>query len=230
MAFFPSFGFKPTPAPVAPATLATPAAPDTGTATLPNNANNPTTPADPLAPFAKMYDVSETAETAPQFNLDAAALSTASKGMDFMRGLDPAVLQRAQTGDSTAIMEMMAHGNRQAYELAMSHSATLSNKFTDAREAFNNKGFAGKVKGELTMNALTNSPNFSHPVVRKELIRVSREIQQQNPDASPQEVADQAKQYLTEISGALNPAQHKPSAKDKGDTNWDSFFDGPQDN
>jgi len=198
----------------------------TPTATLPNNANGQQAPADPLAPFAKMYDTVAQQDTAPQFALDEKALSTAASSLDFMKGIDPQLKERAMTGDATAIMELIAHGSRQAYQHALSHSSTLTGKFTDAREAYNSKSFSGKVRNELTVNALTGTPNYSHPVVRKELIRVSKEIQAQNPDASPQEVADQARQYLTEISGALNPTNTAQEQQSKGKSvNWDNYFD-----
>lgn len=199
--------------------------PNTDSATLPNNANTDTTPVDPLAPFAKMYDTATATDAPPQFALDDKALSTAASSLNIMQGVDPAIMQRARTGDSEAIMQLIEHAGRTAYQTALSHSSVLTNKFTDAREAYNSKDFGGKVRSELTVNALTNTPNFSHPVVRKELIKVAQDIQKQHPDASPQEVADRAKEYITELSRAVNPTQQtKPNQPDSSQTNWDDFF------
>jgi len=216
------------PAPTAPTTppVAAPAKPS---ATLPNNANDSTTPVDPLAPFAKMYDTPTQQDTAPQFALDNAALTAAAGSLNFMQGVDPAIMQRAEAGDSKAIMQLIEHAGRQAYQSALSHSSTLTNKFTEAREAFNNKGFSGKVKSELTVNAMTGMANFDHPVVRKELIKVAQDIQRQHPDASPQEVATRAKEYITELSRAVNPSSTTPQSKGtQQSTDWDAFFDSKE--
>lgn len=219
------FASKPA-APAAPATPPTPAAPANAGATLPNSANTSTTPVDPLAPFAKMYDTPAQVDQAPQFALDQAALSTAASSLNFMQGVDPAVMQRAEAGDSKAIMQLIEHAGRQAYQNALSHSSTLTNKFTEAREAYNNKDFSGKVKSELTVNAMTGMANFDHPVVRKELIKVAQDIQRQHPDASPQEVAAKAKEYITALSQAVNPTSATPQGKGAPkSTNWDAFFD-----
>jgi len=195
-------------------------------ATLPNSANLDQKPVDPLAPFAKMYDTAKEADTPPQFALDNTALTTAASSLNFMQGADPATMQRAKQGDSEAILQLMEHASRTAYQHALSHSSVLTNKFTDAREAFNNKGFSGKVKSELTVNALTGTANFDHPVVRKELVKVAGEMQRQHPDASPQEVATMAKDYITQLSRAVNPEskQNQRSSQPQA-TDWDTYFD-----
>jgi hypothetical protein len=211
-------------APTAPAPTPQPKA--NQSATLPNNANLDQKPIDPLAPFAKMYDTATEATQPPQFVLDDKLLSTAASSLNFMTGADPALMQRAEQGDSKAIIQLMEHASRTAYQHALSHSSTLTGKFTDAREAFNSKEFSGKVKNELTVNALTGTANFDHPVVRKELVKVAGEMQRQHPDASPQEVANMAKDYITQLSRAVNPDNTSNQQKTQSKaTDWDSFFD-----
>lgn len=214
------------PAPAAPTAQPTAPAAPAPTATLPNSANTPTAPADPLAPFAKMYDTPAQADQAPQFALDQTALTAAASSLNIMQGVDPAVMQRAEQGDSKAIMQLIEHAGRQAYQNALSHSSTLTGKFTEAREAYNNKDFSGKVKSELTVNAMTGMANFSHPVVRKELIKVAQDMQRQHPDASPQEVAAMAKEYITQLSQAVNPTPSTQQSQSRQQsTDWDAFFD-----
>jgi hypothetical protein len=218
------FASKAPAAPTQPVAPTVPAKPDG--ATLPNDAGKADATADPLAPFAKMYDTSKTPDAPPQFALDGAALETAAKSLNFMQGVDPALMQKAQSGDSAALLQLIEHTGRMAYQSALSHSSTLTGKFTEAREAFNNKDFSGRVKSELTVNAMTGMANFNHPVVRKELIKVAKDMQSQHPDASPQEVAEMAKTYITELSRAVNPTSSQNSSKNEPQaTDWDNFFD-----
>lgn len=178
---------------------------------------------DPLSAF-KMWDNSpESSDKAPQFILDDAALDGATKQLDFTKGLDLAVMEGVQRGEAKAIQQMIAHTSAQAYRTAMQHSSALTGRFTEAREAHRDKSFGTRVRGELTTEALSDTPNYSHPVVRKQLQQVATQMQLQHPDASPKEIATMSKDYLFQLTDAMRPAS-KAGATPKGQTDWDDFF------
>jgi hypothetical protein len=180
---------------------------------------------DPLAAFSKMYENPAAAEKAPVFSLDDKALDGAVAANDFTKGFPPEMMQKATSGDANALMAMMQHVAGQAYKSALSHSATLTGKYSDARDEYNSKGFTSKVQRELTVNALTGTPNFKNPVVRKQLIMIAENIQRQHPDSSPEEIADMSRTYITEMNKAINPsAQSKSSTDKQAPTDWDAYF------
>jgi hypothetical protein len=82
------------------------------------------------------------------------------------------------------------------------------------------------VRGELTTQALSDAPNFDHPVIRQELIRVAEQFAKANPDASPQEIATSAKQYMTDIASALNP-KAPPKKEADGERDWMKYLSQP---
>lgn len=194
-----------------------PASPDDGT---------PHKEVDPLAFYNNMYTPGkeDEANKPPVFALDDKALDGAVGQIDFYKGLDPEIKQQAEAGDGKAIMAMMDYGNKQAYRHAMQHSSHLTGKFTEARLGFENKGFGSKVRGELTSNALEDTPGFKSPAVRKQLTIVATDFQRQFPEKTPKEIADMSKKYLQDMAAAISGTEASDKKAPAGPTNWDDYF------
>lgn len=194
-----------------------------------NNGQNSGKPAESTDPFDKykgMFDNKASTDAAPGFTLDDKMLGDVAGAQDFMKGLNADLVQRATSGDTAALMQMMNEVARNAYRSSLSHSGKLTESFVGAREGFSEKSFSKKVRGELTVNSLTGTPNFSNPVVREQLIRIANDMQKQHPDASPQEIGDMAKDYITQLSNAINPqnGQQNQNNQAKGPTDFNEWF------
>lgn len=161
---------------------------------------------DPFAKFSKIYDNPTNPEAAPSFALDDKILSEVAGSQDFMKGINPELMQKATSGDVNALLEIVHNVGRNAYKASLSHTGKLTEGFVSSRESFNEKGLGKKVRGELTVNALTGTPNFQNPVVRKQLIKIAEGLQAQHPDAAPEEIANMAKEFVSELSKAITPA------------------------
>lgn len=190
-------------------------------------------PADPWSNYSKMFDNSTTeADTPPAFNIDPKTLSDVASQQDFMKGLDPELMQRATSGDMSAMMEIMHNVSRNAYRTSIEHSGLLTDKFVGAREAHSAKGLGSRVKQELTDSHLANTPNFKHPVVRQQLKEVATRLQRQHPDASAEEIAQMSRDYITQLAEAMNPDGNKqapgkgkePNVEERGEEYWDNYF------
>jgi hypothetical protein len=217
-----------------------------GSSNEPGNVNNPNAGAndpnatngqgaDPFAKFSKMFDNSATqADAPPAFSIDPKIMSDIAGQQDFMKGLNPELMQRATSGDMTAMMEIIHQTARNAYRTSIEHGGMLTDKFVGAREAHSAKGFGSRVKGELTQASLATTPNFKHPVVRQQLSEIASRLSVQHPDASPQEIADMSKEYITQLSEALNPKDPKAASntgnfnfdgvEERGEEYWDKYF------
>lgn len=185
--------------------------------------------ANPLDAFKNMYDTSTTQEDkAPSFTLPKDKLSQVAQSMDFTKGIDPAVMQKAMSGDAASFMEVIQHTGRAAYEASLEHSSGLTDQYVNSRLEHDSKSFGSKVKAELTQNELGTTANFNHPVVKQQLTDTARLLSKQHPDASPQEIATMARNYVTTLAQAINPnfgdtgnASNKQTAQE---TNWDDYF------
>lgn len=206
-----------------PATLPTPPAP--AKPSDPNPAE-PQKTVDPFDKFKGMFDNKAATDTAPGFTLDDKMLGDVAGAQDFMKGINPELVQKATSGDTGALMQMMNEVARNAYRSSLSHGSRLTESFVGAREGFSEKSFGKKVRGELTVNSLTGTPNFKNPVVREQLIRIANDLQQQHPDAAPEEIGNMAKDYITQLSNAINPASSEASQgnKPRGQTDFNDWF------
>lgn len=223
--------FKPTPAPAqapaAPQAPTTPPAGNTPPAQLPVGTNQPV---NPLDAYTNMYNNANKApEVAPSYALDSKVLSEVAGGLDFTQGIAPELMQQATQGDSKAMMELIQHVGRQAYQASMSHQARLTDKFVGDRSAYDLKTVGSQVKSELTTSALAQTANYNHPVVKAELKRIASAMQAEHPDQSPQQIAAAATEYFSNLYAAISPATETPAqAAAKADTNWDNFFNTSQ--
>lgn len=184
-------------------------------------------PVDPLAAYGKLFEESkETPELPPSFKLDPEMIGKTASSMNFLQGLPQEVVQAAQTGDSAALMQMMNHTAQKAYQAALAHSSALTDKFVDSRSKFDmERGLAPRVKSELTQQALASAPNYSNPVVREKLNEEARRFQKAYPEASPQQIAEMAQQYIMDLANALNPNANKTSEKEaEGEMDWTKYL------
>lgn len=195
---------------------------------------NQQTPVNPLDSYSKMFDNPSTeGDAPPSFTLDPKTMDNVVKSQDFTKGIDPAVLQKAQAGDAASLFEVIQSVGRNSYRAAIEHGGMLTDKFVGAREAHSGKNVGSKVREELVSNSLSNTPNFSHPVVRKQLTEIATRFQKQHPDATPEEIANMSKKYLGDLMQAISPAKKDPAierqeAEVRGEQYWDQYFDQDQ--
>lgn len=184
-------------------------------------------PVDPLAAYGKLFEESkDDPEVPPSFKLDSELVGKTAASMNFLQGIPQEVVQAAQSGDANAIMQMINISAQKAYQAALSHSSHLTDKFVDSRSKFDmERSLAPRVKSELTQQALASAPNYSNPVVREKLNEEARRFQKAYPDASPQEIAQMAQQYIMDLANALNPTSKEASNKEaEGEMDWTKYL------
>lgn len=182
---------------------------------------------NPLDIYSKMFDnaANNSDIQAPSFKLDPKVLGDVSSKMDFTRGINQEVLSKATNGDVSALMDIIKTVGQNAYRASLEHSTSLTDTFLTQRGEFEGKQVAKGVRNQLTSNELSNAPNYSHPVVKAELNRVAAQMSAANPDASPQEIAKAAQQYINDLSSALNPKTSSNSPNDgNGDFDWTKYL------
>jgi hypothetical protein len=193
-------------------------------------------PANPLDFYAGIFDTSKDGEkkTAPKFALPKDKLAEAAKNIDFMSGIDPALMEKAKTGDVGSIMTMMSEIARNSYINSLDHTSSLSDNFINQRLSFENEGFNGKVKSQLTNEALGSSTaNFNNPVVKAQMTEFAQRLAEKNPDASPAEIAAKTKDYFIQLakavsgdegSGDNSANKGNPNQPSGADVNWEDYL------
>ena len=183
-------------------------------------------PPNPLDVYAKLFDNATTPEKdlPPAFNLDPKLMDDVSNSLDFTKGVSPELLSKATSGDMNAMLQIINRVGQQSYRTALHHSTSLTDKFVGARSQHDLKNLGTHVKRELTDQALSSDPNFSHPVVKKQLNDIANRMQRENPEASPIQIAQAAKQYILDLAEALNPpSKEKQEGADK-EMDWSEYL------
>ena len=237
MSFLDSFKAIMTPAAApAPASASAPAAPaaapSSANPAAPSNVDGSNTPANPADLYAKMWDNATNAagDAPPSLQYDPAVLDKVSSGMDFIKGIDPALVQKASSGDAKAMMDMMQAVGRNAYRASLEHNGAVVDNFVGRREQHLSKNIPGLVRNELTMGSLFEGgegkaqlPAFA----KEQLADTARRIQAAHPTASPQEVAAAARKYFLDMNNAVNQGAPSKSSNEgaPGSFDWDSWAD-----
>ena len=176
----------------------------------PSQANNPAK--DTENPFDKYQEMFKNAATnsdiqAPSFSLDPSVVADVSSKLDFTKGINPELVQKAQGGDAAAMMQMIQEVGRNAYRASLEHTTKLTDTHLGQRSEYESQRLQRGVKDQLTSDALATNANFNHPVIKAELNRIARQFANsaEYADASPQEIANAAKQYLNDLHSAMNP-------------------------
>ena len=186
--------------------------------TDPNNQN-------PLDVYSKMFDTANNNSDiqAPTLKIDPKVLSEVSGKMDFTKGINGEVLQKATSGDVNALLDIIKTVGQNSYRAAIEHNTALTDTFLTTRGDFEKKSLERGVKSQLTASELSNAPNYNHPVVKAELNRIANQFAAANPDASPQEVAKAAQKYISDLQSALNPETKKGSSEEE-EMDWSKYL------
>lgn len=189
----------------------------------PNNPSKDTQ--NPLDSYEKLFDnaTNNSEIQAPVFSLDSAVVKTTANKLDFTKGINPELVQKAQSGDAAAMMQMMQEVSRNSYQAALEHTTKLTDAHLGQRTDFDNQRLQKGVKQQLTSDALRSNPNYNHPVVRAELNRIAQAFSNspEYVDASPQQIAEAAQKYMMDLHSAMSPAD--PNKDSSGKTKAKEF-------
>lgn len=170
---------------------------------------------DPMAVYSKMFEdaAKVTTEGPPAFNLDSETLSKVSSQMDFMKGVPQELLERAQSGEAKAMMELIQHTNRNAYAAALDHGTKLTDTYMGRRGEYDKSAVQSSVKTSLLDQEIASTVNLKNPLVKQEVARIADTFAKSRPDASPREIVNQAMNYFNELQAAMSPQQESSSTE-----------------
>jgi hypothetical protein len=205
--------FKPSTSSATASTTATPATNEPAKpAVAQPDPNNPAKVSEnPFDAYQKVFDnaAKNSDIQAPTFSLDAKVISDVANKMDFTKGINPELMSKATGGDAAAMMQLIQEVGRNSYRASLEHATKLTDTHLGQRSEFESKNLKRGVKEQLTSDALSaGNANLNHPVIKAELNRIAKQFaaSPEYADASPAEIANAAKNYMTDLHAAMNPA------------------------
>lgn len=184
---------------------------------------------NPLDVYTKLYDNANKAapNEPPSFSLDPKVVADVAGKMDFTKGVDPALVEKATNGDAGAMMQLIQEVGRNSYRASLEHVTKLTDTHLGQRAEYDTKRVQSGIKSQLTSDALSSSPNYNHPVIKAELNRIANQFanSQEYADATPSQIADAAKRYMNDIHAAMNPATKTQAQQQEEDgMDWTEYL------
>lgn len=194
----------------------------------------PAEPANPLDNFASVWQTPQGNNGAPQgdplatplLNSDPSKIAAAAGKMDFLAKVPQEVMQRAMSGnDPQAFMQVMNFVGQQTLAAA----AQLSTAATEHSHRANNQRLMGVLPGQIKAAQLASmtpeNPVLQHEASQPLLKVVRTQIQQSEPNLSPQQIQAKAEQYLMTFASQLSPqaAAPAPAPGTDGSQDWDNW-------
>jgi len=171
----------------------------------------------PLADFATLWDTpvvpagteappdwSNPDSLLPPLSVDPAKIVEQAKKIDFSRVLDQALVQKALAGDANAFGQVINQVSQASFaQTGMVASKITENAFKHMLPKLINEALPAMFKKHaVSSQVVTDNPIFADPAVSPVLKGLEAQLQLKNPSASPKEISDQAKKYITGMIAA----------------------------
>lgn len=180
---------------------------------------------NPLDAYKNLQDNGDNAdESAPSFSIDDEALSGVAGKLNFIKDINPELVQKATSGDAGALVALINATAQQSYRAALKHVTALTDTHLAQRETFNQKAIKSGVRENLIQQEISTIPNASHPVVQQEIARIARDFAKRSPEASPAQIKEQAIRYFNEVHNAMSGQSESAPKKASEVTDWESFL------
>lgn len=185
--------------------------------------------------FQQMRDTAlgKKPELAPEFSLDPATLNDAASKLNFTQGISPELMQKAMGGDTEAFMQVLNQTNQNTFKTAVSTIGKLNGEHT--KQALTHQ--AQSLKSEFASTMATSGINLdAHPVVKQQVIENAKLLASQFPNASPEQIRQQALEITAESARNLmkamgmevvdpkNPQNGQKVTQAAGEVDWENEF------
>lgn len=159
----------------------------------------------PLADFKDFWKTDPKAEPQPDlsqfaFNFDATKVSDAVKKVDFTKTVTPEQIQAIAKGGEeavTALLQVINSVGQQSMQNAIIAGAKVTETGLQSSGARIASALPDMVRKQSVSNVLReDNPLFKNPAIAPMMIAVEQQLASKFPDATPQELREQAKKYM----------------------------------
>lgn len=159
----------------------------------------------------------------PIMSVDPQKLREAAGKMDFTRGLEPELLQKAMSGqDPQAFMQVLNSVAQNGFSTALAATATMQNQALSTYHSRLDSTLPSRVRDVQISQAAPKNPALAHPSAQPVLSAIRQTIAQANPHLSPEKVAEHAENYFTAMAADMQKATEaaQPQKKTPGEVDW----------
>lgn len=192
----------------------------------------------PLANFAELWkiepkDMPRDPVTAlsPNFKIDPAKVAEAARSVDYARLIPQDLMAKALSGDANSMGAML----NTVVQAATANAGMSTAKIVEAALANQAQQFASILpqevrKLQVSQAVVQDNPIFSNPAAAPMLDGLKAQFSAKYPTATPQQISDYTKQYLSDFIRAAGGTMPDPNvaaataANKTAEPNWENFF------
>lgn len=171
--------------------------------------------ASPLDKFQDLWKMDPNAapvippSLVPQLNLDPAKLMENASKIDFVKALDPALVDQALSGDRAAFLQVLNSTMQFGFaNSTMASAKMMEGSLSNAENILTKNVLPAAFRNRDVNQALAaNNPIFSDPAVAPLMNLLQSQLQQKHPTASAEEIATTAAAYIGQMSNKFVTAQ-----------------------
>lgn len=165
----------------------------------------------PLANFADLFKPDASAKKSgelPNYTPDPVKLEAATKDINFLQGLDPGLIQKATSGDVTALAAIINHTGRETVKMMTNVNAGIvQNAMTDMHKLYREDIIPGVLRDNNVSQQFANDPLFSNPATAPILEGIKTQMLAKYPTARPDEILQMSQTYLRGFAGEIAKGQ-----------------------
>lgn len=147
-------------------------------------------------------------------NVDPAKISAAAKSMNFLNGIDPALIEKAKGGDAEAFMAVVNASNQNAFQTAMVAIPGIIEPVLQQAEQRQAERAPALFQQLQLRTARASDPVLQNPAVAPVVEALKTTIASQNPQDTPDQVMELVHQRITDLGHVLTPLQKKQQQGD----------------
>lgn len=166
----------------------------------------------------------------PLFNMEPGKVDEAINQIDFVKQMDPALVQRAMSGqDPQAFMELINGTARKALATAVQLSTATAEQAGQKIGQRFNTALPARFKDLQIQSLAPTNPLLSNPAAAPMLDAVRQRLKVQNPDWTPAQISQKAEDYFSAFAQELQnsdpakAAERKQQAAATQETDWDQW-------
>lgn len=203
-----------------------------------NPAQDPQQSKSPMDQFADVFKIEpkkdekgniiqEPSGDEPFFSMDREKFEAAVNGMEFIPKTAAEALQKVQSGDLSALPELMNHVMRFGYTQQTQLSQQMMEDLGRSVQARINDRVPEVVNTLGVKNLLAGNAQLSHPAIQPVANALATQIRAKYPNATAQEVQEQVVNYLKTLGTQFTEDSQEPGPQNQNQRqpmDWSKVF------
>lgn len=164
----------------------------------------------PLANFADLWKTDTTQNLGnqslvPTFNLDPKGLMEGASKINFTNHISQELVQKAMSGDAAAFLDVINQASQFGFANAtMASGELVKNSLGSAQDILKGNILPAAMRDNQISQAINaENPIFQNPAVAPMLNTLRQQLSVKYPTSPPQEIANMAARYLSDMSTAI---------------------------